>query len=64
MKSYGKRLSMLLERGRGPHRYYGRWTMEGDILGYKSRSRQGSVGSTTRLKSGMKTRAALSRMCI
>ncbi|MBA7464933.1 hypothetical protein ES707_00091 [subsurface metagenome] len=36
MKSYGKRLSMLLDKGwHGPHDYYGRWTMEGDILGYK-----------------------------
>jgi hypothetical protein len=35
MRSYGRRLSDLFEKGwRGPHGAYGRWYMEGDVLGF------------------------------
>jgi len=51
MKSYGKRLSMLLDKGwHGPHGCYGRWTMEGDILGYKRPIQIGIVRRNNKLE--------------
>jgi|GEM_PF-700657 len=36
MSSYGKKLGTLLDKGwHGPHKFYGRWTLQGEFLGYK-----------------------------
>jgi hypothetical protein len=52
MRAYGRKLTTLLGKGwRGPHGFYGRWVMEGENLGYKTRAiptysaKQKSVGS-------------------
>jgi hypothetical protein len=42
---------MLLDKGwHGPHGYYGRWTMEGDILGYKRPIKTGIVRRNNKLE--------------
>jgi hypothetical protein len=35
MSSYGRKLGTLLNRGwHGPHKFFGRWTLQGEFLGY------------------------------
>jgi hypothetical protein len=39
MRAYGRKLTILLGKGwRGPHGFYGRWTIKGEHLGYKTRA--------------------------
>lgn len=54
MSSYGKKLGILLNKGwHGPHRFYGRWSLQGEFLGYKwplstaSRAVEGSSTTST-----------------
>lgn len=38
-RAYGRKLTMLLDKGwQGPHDFYGRWTIRGEHLGYKTRT--------------------------